>query len=223
MRHKAQQVRWMVATLAVGVAPLAAGMPPVQARLPDITSGPRVVVAGRHVVAWSGALTVSDSEARDAKHGVCRFAVRHEARNVGSAPAGTFSRRWHNQDQPGDVIETYPSLAAGAALERTDTLALKPGVNHLLLGLNNLGQVKEANQQNNVFHLTVTVNGGCAGSAAGVAKAAVGPGGLRFGPKAASTARVPAVPARPATGARVAPRPTLSLPEQQQLGITDKP
>ena len=131
------------------------------AGLPDITSGPRVTVAGKYPVVWGQGISVSSAEARKVESGVCLFALTHETRNTGNATTGAFSRRWQSTQNPIVFTDTYPPIVAGGSVERTDTLPLRPGVNVLTLELDNLDQVKESNEHNNLFKVTITVTGNC--------------------------------------------------------------
>jgi hypothetical protein len=127
----------------------------------DIKSAPRVMVAGKYPVAWGQGVTISAADARRAANGVCEVAISHETLNAGSAAAGPFGRRWANRQSPASLTDSYPPIPAGGSLQRTDTLALKPGVNHLSLTLDPQNQVRESDENNNVYPLTITVNGTC--------------------------------------------------------------
>ena len=151
--------------------------------LPDLASASRVRVAGKYPVAWGGSLTIADADARAAQGGICQVAFEHEIRNSGAAPAAAFSRRWNNQGVAGAPMASVASLAAGASVRRVDTLPLKPGVNQLVMGLDNQGAVQEQNEDNNIYTLTVVLNGSCNGPSAGATVEAAGLGGSRFGPK----------------------------------------
>lgn len=129
---------------------------------PDLTSAAQLKVAGKYMVAWGSAITLTDADARAAANGVCQVAFEHETHNAGPVPSGAFSRRWNNAALAAGLAATSPSIAPGATLRRVDTLALKPGVNQLVFGIDNLGQVKEFNENNNAYSLTVTLNGTCA-------------------------------------------------------------
>jgi len=168
---------------------------PVVAQSPDLTSAPQLEVAGKHPVAWNSSLALTDADARSKSNGTCHVAFAHVMRNTGTGASGPFSRRWRNQGMPADMNETAPSIPAGASLARTDTLALKPGVNQLSFGLDPTNQVKEMNETNNSFGLIVTLNGTC-GSTLAKAQAA-GADGLRFGPAQAANSRLPAVQQQP--------------------------
>jgi len=163
------------------------------AQAPDLTSAPQLEVAGKHSVAWNGALALTDADARARSNGVCRVAFAHVMRNAGSGASGAFSRRWSSPGQA-DMVEATPSIPAGGSLQRTDTLPLRPGVNTLSLGLDPTNAVKESNKANNTFTLTVTLNGTC-GSPLANAQASKADN-LRFAP-AQANARLPAVQVNP--------------------------
>jgi hypothetical protein len=154
---------------------------PQALQLPDLTSAAQLTVAGKHTVAWGGAVTLTDADARAAKDGMCQVAFEHEMRNAGGAASGGFSRRWNNEGQAAGPASTAPAIAAGGAVKRVDTLSLKPGVNKLVLGLDNLNQVQESNENNNIVALTVTINGNCGGAPLASTRGS-GLGGSRFAP-----------------------------------------
>jgi hypothetical protein len=170
----------------------AAAIPPVQPQLPDIASAARLRVAGKHAVVWGGALTLTDADARAAKGGVCQVAFEHELRNEGLAPSAASNRRWTDGSQPMSFSAPTPALAPGATALRVDTLALAPGAHVLTLGLDSGNQVKESNEGNNVYTITVTLNGSCgAGTPPAVQRSGVG--GSRFAPVQGGRNTLPAV------------------------------
>lgn len=156
-------------------------LPPQSTQLPDIASAAQLTVAGKFATAWGGAVTLTDADARASKNGVCEITLEHEMRNIGSVASGTFNRRWTNQSQAATLSATAPAIAAGGALKRIDTLALKPGVSKLSLGLDDLNQVKEINENNNAYVLTVTVTGSCGGGVRVVDAPQGAVGGSRWG------------------------------------------
>jgi hypothetical protein len=195
-------------------APVAA-IPPVRPQLPDLESAARLRIAGKHTVAWGGSIVLTDADARTAANGVCQVAFEHEIRNVGTVATSEFSRRWNNEGKAGGISASAPSIPAGGALTRVDILALERGVNKLLMGLDNLNQVKEGNKNNNVYALTVTMNGTCAGPASVQANAAPGSsrvGGSHYGPAQVQGARN----ALPAVQSELNPGPPNSPLKQQQ-------
>jgi hypothetical protein len=137
-------------------------LPP--AGLPDLTSASQVRVAGKYQVGWGESITVKASDARRMHNGLCDFAIAHDLLNTGTAGAGAFSRRWLNQQNPVTFTATYPPVPAGGSVSRVDTLGLRPGVNRLILALDNLDQVKESNEKNNLFRLVIEVTGSCSGN-----------------------------------------------------------
>ncbi|MBF8258913.1 MAG: hypothetical protein HW377_1287 [Actinobacteria bacterium] len=127
----------------------------------EIRSGPSVMVAGKYPAVWGQGVSVSEADARRAAGGVCDVTVKHDAVNAGAAASGPFARRWVNNRNPAPFTDTYPPIPAGGMEPRTDTLPLKPGANELTLTLDPLDQVKESNETNNVYRVTITVSGGC--------------------------------------------------------------
>jgi hypothetical protein len=134
--------------------------PQLTSALADITSRPMVGVAGKPVN-WGGSVSIAAIQARSRSNGYCHVAFEHFARNAGSMPTGAFKRRWHNDAAPGAATGAYPPIAAGQYLRRVDTLALAPGVNRLRLALDSMNEVQEAQENNNLFEITVKVEGDC--------------------------------------------------------------
>lgn len=102
---------------------------------------------------------------------VCGPLRRHPSHLPGDGAAGA-AKGW-DAKKGGLKLEcdNYPAFAqcresiapipAGGSLARTDTLPLKPGVNKLTLALDQLNQVKETNENDNIYQVTITVNGTC--------------------------------------------------------------
>lgn len=174
----------------------------------DIKSGPRVLVAGKHPVAWEQGIVIPDADARRKTNGICDVALGHDTINAGSAASGPFGRRWANPQNPAPFTDTYPSIPAGGSLSRTDTLPLKPGANHLTLALDPMNQVKESNEGDNLYTLTITVNGTC---------------GLVSPAPASTPGRgVQAAPS-PAAGTGAQTAPATRLPAVQQPQVSPSP
>jgi hypothetical protein len=156
---------------------------PGAVELPDLHSGAQVVVAGMHAVSWGGSVQVSDAVARAASSGICQVAFEHQIRNGGASGSAASSRQWTIEGTPDGLADPTPAIAAGGSLARVDTLPLRPGVNKLRLKLDSLEQVAEANENNNVYALVVTVSGLCGGLPPGSPQPAGGPGNLRWAPE----------------------------------------
>lgn len=142
------------------VAKQEASTPAAGAGLPDITSGPNITV-GTQATQWGGIVAVNAAEARRMHDGVCDFAIRHTAHNNGASATGTFGRRWTNSNVSGSWDMIYPPIPPNGTLERVDTLPLKPGRNVLYLTLDSGNAVAESNENNNLFQVTVDLNGVC--------------------------------------------------------------
>jgi hypothetical protein len=158
--------------------------------LPDITSQGGVIVGGTGA-SWGGTIGVDAKQALSINannSGLCEFVIEHTARNAGLSPTGTFDSQWKNSAVPGSAGRVWLPLAAGASKSEKDLVRLKPGANPLQLSLDNQNQVKESNEANNQFGLTVNVSGSC-----GPVRAVVPPpsDSQRSAP---ATQRVPAVP-----------------------------
>jgi hypothetical protein len=135
-------------------------LPPAQIQLPDITSRPMVGVAGKPVT-WGSTAAINSAQARAKANGRCLVTFEHFVRNAGSAPTGAFKRRWHNDATAGSASGVYQSVAPAQFVRRVDTLELLPGTNHLRLALDSSNQVAEADENNNLFDVTVQLAGDC--------------------------------------------------------------
>ena len=93
--------------------------------------------------------------------GLCEFAVKHTARNIGLASTGPFDSEWKNSNVPGSAGRWWLPIALGESKEETDLVRLKPGQNLLHLALDNTNKVQEMNENNNRFRIVVNVNGSC--------------------------------------------------------------
>lgn len=149
------------------------------AGLPDLTAEPQVAMGGRRV-SWGQAMALTAAAAQRSAGGVCYFPVQYGVRNAGSLAGGPFYSTWSNSLLPQPVGRDWPALAPGAVSSQSDTLGLKPGQNILTLTLDQRNQVRESNENNNQFRLTVTLSGEC------------GPAPQRSLPQAPSPVRTPA-------------------------------
>jgi hypothetical protein len=133
--------------------------------------------------------------------GLCEFAVKHTARNIGLASTGGFDSVWKNSHVPGSFGRLWLPIAPGGSKEETDLIRLKPGQNLLHLALDNTNKVQESNEGNNRFRISVNVNGSC-GPKPGIVPS---PSGAGAGP---TDARLPAAqinqgpPNKPSTGGK---------------------
>lgn len=145
--------------VAVIKAPVISKSAPAPA-LADLLSEATVTV-GTKPVAWGGIVAVSAAESRIVRNGMCEFAVRHVVRNAGAGAAGAFHRRWTNSNVAGNWDDSYPPIPAGGAVERVDTLPLKPGRNVLYLRLDPNDAVAESDENNNLNRIAIDLSGEC--------------------------------------------------------------
>jgi titin len=143
------------------------------APLPDITAANQVTIADA-AAAWDKAVNIDAKKALSMRNGICAFVVKYAVRNAEQGATGNFKSAWTNSAAPGTWTKDWPSLAPGASMSQTDTINLKPGQNLLTLSLDQMNQVKESNENNNQFRLTVNLTGQC-GAAGVVALPAVAP------------------------------------------------
>ncbi|MBI3392388.1 MAG: hypothetical protein HY039_04300 [Nitrospirae bacterium] len=131
--------------------------------LPDITSGTGVTIGGKSAP-WGSSVTVDVKDAHSVNmnnSGLCEFAIKHTARNIGLASTGGFDSEWKNSNVPGSWGRSWGSIASGGSKEETDLVALKPGQNFLHLTLDNLKKVQEVSENDNQFQVGVNVTGSC--------------------------------------------------------------
>lgn len=159
------------ATPLAAPAPLAQSIPTVpqqpqqmqaagQAALPDITAEPQVALGGRRLP-WGQNVALAAAAAQRSAGGICYFPVQYGVRNAGAQASGPFYTTWSNSLLPQPVGREWPSLASGAVSSQSDTLGLTPGQNMLTLTIDQRGQVRESNEQNNQFRIAVTLSGEC--------------------------------------------------------------
>ena len=134
--------------------------PQVAHQLPDITAEPALTIGGQRA-SWGRTVTVAAADAQRSANGVCSFPVSYAVRNAGGPVPGPFSSTLAGSLAPTPTTRTWPALGQKAIVNQSDTVGLKPGRNILTLTLDQRNQVKESNENNNVFRLTVTLTGEC--------------------------------------------------------------
>ncbi len=150
------------AAVLIGFAAMAVLAMPVYAApaQPDLASATFIIIAGKNV-SWDGSASVDAKQARSAVGGVCEFSVQHNVRNHGKAISGPFQTRFDNNAVPSGFTRQWPSIGPGQTSTQTDILRLRPGSNTLILHIDPTNQVREANEGNNQFRVTIQVNGKC--------------------------------------------------------------
>ncbi len=127
---------------------------------PDLASATFIIIAGKNV-SWNGSGGVDAKQAKSAAGGVCEYPVQHNVRNLGKAASGPFQTRFDNNAVPGGFTRQWPSIGPGQTSTQTDILRLRPGSNTLILHIDPANQVRESNEGNNQFRVTIQVNGKC--------------------------------------------------------------
>jgi hypothetical protein len=143
-----------------------AGTPMSLTIAPDLTCivGPKI--AGQSA-AWGGTITVEGKEAVSRNNGICEFQFEYTVRNVGNGPLGgtsgnkTFRTILTNSAVGGNWTHVFTLMAPKSAQSDTVRIPLKPGNNVLQLVLDDQHQIKESNENNNTFKVTVIVKGKC--------------------------------------------------------------
>jgi hypothetical protein len=128
--------------------------------LSDITANDQITIGGKPV-RWQGTLNLDAKDAQRTANGLCAFSAQYAARNIGAGAAGGFRSSWTNSAVTGSVDREWTGMAAGMGATQTDTINLKPGSNLLTLSLDSKMQLKESNENNNQFRVTVNVTGQC--------------------------------------------------------------
>lgn len=130
------------------------------APLPDLASAPFIIIAGKNV-SWGTGISIEAHQARTAAGGVCEFPVQHNVRNIGKAASGPFQTTFSAGNPAGGFSRQWPSVGAGQASTQTDLLRLRTGTNTLTLHIDPGNQVRESNEGNNQYRVTIQVNGRC--------------------------------------------------------------
>lgn len=134
---------------------------PMMLQLPDLVAAPEVSVAGRPA-AWGGTVTIDATAARQKDNGICRFPVQYGVRNIGSGVSAGFATALSVSTNTGATADhSWLPVTPGGSAKNIDTIPLKPGLNQVTLTIDTRGGVKETNERNNEYRLTVTVNGQC--------------------------------------------------------------
>jgi hypothetical protein len=178
--EKQQAPAGKIVTPAAGklnAAPMAApaqtpGAPqptPMSLQYPDLTAADSATVAGktqRQNIPWNTPVTIDAKDAVSIANGMCTFTVQYALRNLANGAAGSFKSAWTNSATMQTVERTWAGIAPGAtSAPVSDSLSLKPGQNPLTLDIDKGGLVKEVNETNNQFRVTVNVTGSCSATA----------------------------------------------------------
>ncbi|MBD3792069.1 MAG: hypothetical protein IE918_07995 [Campylobacterales bacterium] len=131
-------------------------------QLPDITVAGAPKIAGKKAQ-WGRSIKLNSSTDRLKKaDGYCKVPVDYMIYNSGTDTANAFRISW-NVSGIAPVTRTLSSLTPNMKRNEKDTFTIKPGRNMIKLKLDDLNQVKEANEANNEFILTVELTGDCGG------------------------------------------------------------
>lgn len=125
--------------------------------------------------AWSGTISVDAGKAKSRANGICLFPIEFSVRNQGAVSTGAFRITLTNSAAPDRLMRTISSVKGGGVQEVKELVSLKPGTNLLKLTVDEAGQVTERNESNNVYRLTVIVEGSCSPMPAASGGAGVSP------------------------------------------------
>jgi len=157
-------IRSAIAATVVMLLSIAVLLPvqaaPVQTARPDLVSAPFIVVAGRNMP-WNSQATVRARQAKPVGQGLCEITIQHNVRNIGNKASGPFQTRFANSTVPGAFTRQWPSLSPGQSSTQTDILRLRAGNNTLTLTLDAASQVRESNESNNQYRVTLVLDGHC--------------------------------------------------------------
>jgi hypothetical protein len=131
--------------------------------LPDITCAGQVRIANVPS-SWGETITINANQATSKNRnnsGLCEFPVEYTVRNAGNFIAGSFRSLWTNGAVSGNWNHAWGQIAVNGAETGNDLIPLKPGSNKLKLVLDDLQEIKESNEANNEFHITINVTGNC--------------------------------------------------------------
>lgn len=127
--------------------------------LPDLSTHPGIEVAGLHAN-WGETIVLDASLAAGTHKGMCVFPYKVDIWNLGNAHTGAFEYRLKSGTW--SILEGHPGLAAGGFTQAQGHIGLKPGKQKVLVGLDNMNQIVESNENNNIPQaVTVKLKGNC--------------------------------------------------------------
>jgi hypothetical protein len=142
---------------------------PMSLQYPDVTAADSVTIVGKiqkQMANWNSLAMVDTKDAVSTANGLCAFSVQYMLRNLASGKAGSFKSAWTNNATMQTVERTWGSIAPNSVSPpTTDSIWLKPGQNLLTLDIDKAGSVKETNEANNQFRVTINVTGNCSATA----------------------------------------------------------
>lgn len=127
--------------------------------LPDLSTHPGIEVGGLHVN-WGQTIILDAGSATGTHEGMCVFPYKVDIWNLGTAHTGAFQYRL--KSGPWSILEGHPGIAAGGFTQAQGHIGLKPGKQKVLIGLDNMNQIAELNENNNIPQaVTVKLKGNC--------------------------------------------------------------
>ncbi|MBD3797595.1 MAG: hypothetical protein IE887_07625 [Campylobacterales bacterium] len=142
--------------------PTAPAITPGTRQRPDITVFGAPKIAGKKVQ-WGRSIKLNSSTDKLKKvDGFCEVPVDYVIYNSGTDAANTFRINW-NVSGVVFVTRNLSSLTSNMKRNEKDTFMVKPGRNMIKLKLDDLNQLKESNEANNEFKLTIELTGDCGG------------------------------------------------------------
>jgi len=127
--------------------------------LPDLSSYPGIEIGGLKVN-WGDTIILDASSATEMYKDMCVFPYKVDIWNLGNAHTGAFQYRLKSGQW--SILEGHPGLSAGAFTQAQGHVGLKQGKQLVVIGLDNMNQIVESNENNNIPNaVTVKLKGNC--------------------------------------------------------------
>ncbi len=127
--------------------------------LPDLSTHPGIEISGLKAN-WGETIILDASSATGTHEGMCVFPYKVDIWNLGTAHTGAFQYRL--KSGPWSILEGHPGLPAGGFTQAQGHIGLKPGKQEVIVGLDNMNQIAESNENNNIPKaVVVKLKGNC--------------------------------------------------------------
>jgi hypothetical protein len=130
--------------------------------MPDLQTKPGIEIGGVKG-AWGGMINVNANQAVETSNGACLFKYLIDLQNLGTAATGPFEYRLRAGTW--SIVQGHPGLAPNTSGKGQGKIALKPGIQDVVVAVDNMNKISETNEQNNIPKaLKVNVVGNCNGA-----------------------------------------------------------
>lgn len=127
--------------------------------LPDLSTHPGIEVGGLKAN-WGETIILDAGSATGTFKDMCVFPYKVDIWNLGTAHTGAFEYRL--KAGPWSILEGHPGLSAGGFTQAQGHIGLKPGKQEVIIGLDNMNQIVELNENNNIPQaVTIKLKGNC--------------------------------------------------------------